>query len=525
MPMPALLVDVAKVRALPDLKPLQQHPDVAQVAAYLVRTGYLAAGHEKDTTLSGQLLDALVRFQRRYRLPSVGHINAATRDFVTQPQCGMPDSQVAFATVGAWTRRNLTYAFGTLTNQVTNTATIAAIQRAFQTWQAVSGSALTFQQVQQNQNPDILIEWRLASDPDLNMTGGILAHADFPPGFRVIGDNVNALPLPLHFDESETWVDGAVANSFDIESVAVHEIGHCLGLAHSAVTEAVMFRSANANGTKRVLDADDLGGIRTLYPNEGPQFVLQTGTCLHEVDDTFEFLLAINDDLFAIKKRNTGTSSTEIHVLSAAATYQSFAQQTGTALHETDDSFQFLLAANRDVFAIKKNGTGTGSTEIHVLSAASGYQQFSLHTGTSLHETSDDFEFLIAPNRDIFAIKKNATGTGTTEIHVLSAASNYQSFILQTGTCLHETDNTFQFGMAPNRDIYAFKKKNTGTNSTEIHVLASNSNYQCFSLQTGSELHETDADFEFEVSRSRDVIVIKKRNTGTNSTEVHRLDV
>ncbi|MCA1640862.1 MAG: hypothetical protein LC785_02530 [Acidobacteria bacterium] len=151
--------------------------------------------------------------------------------------------------------------------------------------------------------------------------------------------------------------------------------------------------------------------------------------------------------------------------------YQQFSLQTGTGLHETDVTFEFGVAANGDVFAIKKSGTDSGSTEIHVLSAASGYQQFSLHTGTALHETDVTFEFRIASNRDVFAIKKSGTDSGSTEIHVLSAASEYQQFSLHTGTALHETDVTFEFGIASNRDVFAIKKSGTGSGSTETHVL------------------------------------------------------
>ena len=51
--------------------------------------------------------------------------------------------------------------------------------------------------------------------------------------------------------------------------------------------------------------------------------------------------------------------------------------------------------------------------------------------------TSGDFG--LAPNLDLCFVKKRATGTGRTEVHVLSKKSNYQSFSLQTGTALHET--------------------------------------------------------------------------------------
>lgn len=53
--------------------------------------------------------------------------------------------------------------------------------------------------------------------------------------------------------------------------------------------------------------------------------------------------------------------------LQGCAPYQAFRLQTGTALHPTDQTFEFGVATNGDVFAIKKSGTGSGTTEIHVL--------------------------------------------------------------------------------------------------------------------------------------------------------------
>jgi hypothetical protein len=123
---------------------------------------------------------------------------------------------------------------------------------------------LTFTEVAANQSPEVFIEFRPANDPDHSMVGGVVAHADFPPGFSVV---VNGLPLPLHFDDQEhRWVDGAVANSFDLETVALHEMGHILGLAHSTVGGAVMYPYVTPNFLKRALTEDDKQGIRNLYP-------------------------------------------------------------------------------------------------------------------------------------------------------------------------------------------------------------------------------------------------------------------
>jgi len=60
-------------------------------------------------------------------------------------------------------------------------------------------------------------------------------------------------------------VDGAVPNGFDIETVALHEIGHTLGLLHSDDPNAVMAPTVADNLLKRRLGRDDLVGIRRLY--------------------------------------------------------------------------------------------------------------------------------------------------------------------------------------------------------------------------------------------------------------------
>ena len=74
---------------------------------------------------------------------------------------------------------------------------------------------------------------------------------------------------------------------------------------------------------------------------------------------------------------------------------------------------------NGDLMAIKKSSTGSGTTEVHLLSASSNYQQFRLQTGTTLHKTGNDFDLAVLPNGDLMTIKKSSTGSGTTEVHLL----------------------------------------------------------------------------------------------------------
>ena len=65
--------------------------------------------------------------------------------------------------------------------------------------------------------------------------------------------------------------------------------------------------------------------------------------------------------------QSQGTPSQEPILVASKTNYQSFRLQTGTALHETGSNFAFSTLPNGDLVAIKKSGTGTGKTEVHIM--------------------------------------------------------------------------------------------------------------------------------------------------------------
>jgi hypothetical protein len=58
------------------------------------------------------------------------------------------------------------------------------------------------------------------------------------------------------------------AGQYDFESVLTHELGHLLGLDHSAMLNATMFPRIGAGvSTARVISDDDKAGLRAIYPS------------------------------------------------------------------------------------------------------------------------------------------------------------------------------------------------------------------------------------------------------------------
>ncbi len=103
----------------------------------------------------------------------------------------------------------------------------------------------------------------------------ILAHA-FQPGTEAIFGPGGTLGGDMHFDVARTWVndpfDVAGDGDFDFYTVALHELGHSLGLDHSGVVGSVM--DPIYAGARRTLHPDDISGIQALYGIPAPGAIL-----------------------------------------------------------------------------------------------------------------------------------------------------------------------------------------------------------------------------------------------------------
>ncbi|CAH2033779.1 unnamed protein product [Thlaspi arvense] len=260
---------------------------------YFQHFGYIQGNFSGSFTddFDDILKNAVEMYQRNFRLNVTGELDDLTLQHVVLPRCGVPDVvngtstmrsgrrayEVSFAGRGQrfhavkryslfpgeprWRRRDLTYAFeprNALTEEVKS-----VFSRAFARWAEVV--PLTFTRVETFLNSDISIGFYSGDHGDgepFDGQMGTLAHAFSPPNGH------------FHLDGDENWVvSGDVGgNNFlseraaiDLESVAVHEIGHLLGLGHSSVQDSIMYPTITTGRRKVDLATDDVEGVQYLY--------------------------------------------------------------------------------------------------------------------------------------------------------------------------------------------------------------------------------------------------------------------
>jgi hypothetical protein len=154
-----------------------------------------------------------------------------------------------------WNKTNLTYYIYNTSTHLTAAQRESAIQAAFNTWQNVS--FLSFTQVSNPSDADIKLKWTTGDHGDeeaFDGPGGTLAHTFAPPpgGGTYSGE--------VHFDDAENWTMDQ--SGYNLLSVAIHEIGHALGIAHSDVDGSVMVPTYTG---LTALAVDDIEAMWSLY--------------------------------------------------------------------------------------------------------------------------------------------------------------------------------------------------------------------------------------------------------------------
>jgi hypothetical protein len=218
---------------------------------------------------------AVMLYQRFFKLPLNGIITAETLKHMSKKRCACPDipadkteplNQLSDAGItgedpfvlsfngGPWPSYNIAYRLTNTTSDLTGERDI--IDNAFSKWAEVS--PLVFTKVDTADEANIKLSFETGDHDDgspFDGSGNILAHGFFPTNGNV------------HFDDAETWRKSeSNQRDFELLEVAIHEIGHALGLGHARSDADIMFPHYNGDRAPDYLGENDIAGILSIYP-------------------------------------------------------------------------------------------------------------------------------------------------------------------------------------------------------------------------------------------------------------------
>ena len=146
----------------------------------------------------------------------------------------------------------------------------AAVLRAVESWNEIALPIKYFVESPETAAPraaassaDIVIDWQFASsDAEAILNGQVHAHADYPPPNTLFGGP----PLPLHFNADMLW-GNAQPGCFDIETVALHELAHLLGLIYHSGPDTILYDAIGPapHFVQHQLDSETIERAQSLY--------------------------------------------------------------------------------------------------------------------------------------------------------------------------------------------------------------------------------------------------------------------
>uniref|UniRef100_A0A1A9WVA0 Peptidase metallopeptidase domain-containing protein n=1 Tax=Glossina brevipalpis TaxID=37001 RepID=A0A1A9WVA0_9MUSC len=248
-----------------------------EVLRFMRRFGYLDQNPDDSEALYHEtaIVQAIRNVQKFGALNQTGQLDQMTLDLFHKPRCGVPDigAQSFYLTqtspitrnkrfvfgAGTWTKRHIRYFIGNWSLKVPPAQVERDIARALFVWSQYSG--LKFERINDT-SADIIIGFGSRYHGDhfpFDGAGNILAHAFYPYEMGSWGGDV-------HFDEDENWDENStdLNKGVDFYSVALHELGHSLGLAHSPSHGSIMFPYYKGPGYN-VLDYDDTLAMYNAY--------------------------------------------------------------------------------------------------------------------------------------------------------------------------------------------------------------------------------------------------------------------
>lgn len=234
------------------------------------RFGYLESSSSSASEAlyhEDAVIAAIKNVQKYGALNETGILDNETLGLMTSPRCGVSDmtrqsnrSKRFIIGSHGWQKRRITYFIANWSPKVGEALVAAGMKNAFNLWSKYSN--LRFVRVY-DPDADIIVAFGSGYHGDsfpFDGPGSVLAHAFYPYELNRFGGDI-------HFDDDENWRENAtnLSEGVDFQSVAIHELGHSLGLAHSPIFASIMFPYYKGPQESRQLNYDDILAMYELY--------------------------------------------------------------------------------------------------------------------------------------------------------------------------------------------------------------------------------------------------------------------
>lgn len=239
--------------------PVPVSPDAVK---FLERFGYLNRTDDSNESVSlNSLSDSVKKYQELNQLPVTGLMDEATMTMMSKPRCGQKDVKRGDNESGfKWDKRKILYMFQSFPSSMSRNDARWIIREAYNAWSRVI--PIDFEE--RSQGPvDVVINFWKGSHSGWDSYGRRLTHDAFHKEDNVAAHGWYPVVGDLCFNDKKNWAYNQ-RNGLGLMQVALHEIGHSIGLDHLHDRNSIMFPSTDNRQDPRLSD-NDINAARAMY--------------------------------------------------------------------------------------------------------------------------------------------------------------------------------------------------------------------------------------------------------------------
>lgn len=242
-----------------------------------------------------------------------------------------------------------------------------------------------------------------------------------------------------------------------------------------------------------------------------------------------------------IKTRNTPSGHVEVHTTSYATMYTDRTIQSVSGFGNEQDGFWLMAGSlsfqRRDLAFIKM--IDNGEAEVHIASGSSDYKEVKHYTSSLTSDYSAtwllDGLYSNPPfGEDLICIKTDNTASGRVELHIATAASGFQQasspiVTFFPTTFAKQSNATWllaDWNKDGHKDLVCIRTTNTESKLVEVDIVSGKSDFQTHILRGAPTMYGVGSRGTWMMKDCNndgilDLVYLSPFDTGTKHVEVH----